>query len=244
MNSNEAYLKKGKGITDFLTWKVLFPIILIIYLIFSPISASILSVIISLLICIPQFKTKIRWKRLLVIFLLLHFSLTSIYSISPYLQLKDFKLFHWNWKETNGTIENQYVKWEEITRRKGPKAIANIQYSFLYNNQIKKVTKFEAIKIVYPWYFRKTEEKKEKLKNELSQNIENYKKNKAYKIFVNPKNGESKLFITTEKILVSNSSSYSLLMSCVQVFVGIALILAVLWLGFNTIPKLFKKSHQ
>lgn len=181
MNSNEAYLKKGKGITDFLTWKVLFPIILLIYLIFSPISASILSVIISLFIAILNFKTKIRWKRLLVIFLLIHFFLTSIYSISPYLQLKDFKLFHWNWKEFNGTIENQNVKWEEITRRKGPKVIANIQYSFLFNNQIKKATEFDAIKIVYPWYFRKTEEKKEKLKNELSQNIEDYKKIKRIK---------------------------------------------------------------
>ena len=230
MNSNEAYLKKGKKVTDFLTWYFIAPILLIIYIIVNPISICIVSLVISVLFFLLIFKSLKRWKSLLVVCLLLYTFLLSIYSFSPYLQYQEFRISHWNWEKTNGNPEKYFAKWEEIYRRKNPKAIADIQYSFHYKNELKQVTEFDAIKLVYPWFFGKTDAKKEELVHSLSQHINEYIKNKDFKILVNPKNGDSKLFFTTEKVFFANSGVYDLIMSVAQVFLFIAVLIGIGWL--------------
>lgn len=167
---------------------------------------------------------------MLTIVLILYSFILSIYSFSPYLQYQEFKISHWNWESANGNPEKYNAKWEEIYRRKAPKAIADIQYSFHYKNERKQATEFDAIKLVYPWFFGKTEEKKEELIQTLSQRIDEHIKNKDFKILVNPKNGDSKLFITTEKVFFANSGFYDLIMSVTQVFLFIAVLIGIGWL--------------
>lgn len=230
MNSNEAYLKKGKEVTDFLTWKLLYPILLIIYIIVNPISIFIISLLISFLILRPNLKLKKAWKRFLYLCLIIHIFLISTYSISPYLQYQEFRFSHWNWEKVEGKPENFHVKWEEVYRRKSPKAIADIQYSFQLNDEIKKATEFDALKIYYPYFAGKTDEKKEELKRELSQQIKQHIANKDDVILANTKNGKSKLFITTEKVLLANSGAYNFITNVGQVFLGIALLIFIGWL--------------
>lgn len=230
MNSNEAYLKTGKKVTDFLTWKLIFPILLILYIVINPISIFIFSFLISILFFTSNFKTRKGWKRILISTLLVYSFLLSIYSISPYLQYQEFRFSHWNWEKVEGKPENQHVKWEEIYRRKSPKAIADIQYSFQLNDEIKKATEFDALKIYYPYFAGKTDEKKEALKSKLSQQIKQHIANKDYVILANPKNGKSKLFITTQKVLLENSGSYNFITDIGQVFLGIALLIFIGWL--------------
>lgn len=230
MNSNEAYLKKGKQVTDFLTWKLIFPILLIIYVIVNPISIFILSFLISILILRPNLKLKKAWKRLFYLCLIIYIFLISLHSISPFLQYQEFRLSHWNWEKVEGKPENVHVKWEEIFRQKSPKAVADIQYSFQLNDESKKATEFDALKIYYPYFAGNTDDKKEELKRELSQQINQHIANKDEVILANPKNGKSKLFITTEKILLKNSGVYNFITDIGQMFFGIALLIFIGWL--------------
>ncbi|SDC07178.1 DUF3592 domain-containing protein [Niabella drilacis] len=146
-------------------------------------------------------------KRLLIISALAYVLLAAICSFLPWLQMKDFSLWHRNWKQTTGIITKYEADWKG--GRGGKYAYSDIHYQYRVNGTLYQTTQEKAIKVYSLLWI--TEAGKKALKQEAETLIKKAIAQNNYVIFYQPgKPGKSRLFADMSFVRLNGSALYDL----------------------------------
>lgn len=146
-------------------------------------------------------------KQLLIISSLVYLVLAGMFSFLPWLQMKDFSLWHRSWKQTAGTITQYEADWKG--GRGGKYAYSDIHYQYRANGILYQNTQEKAVKVYALLWI--TDAKKKALKQEAEALIKKAIAQNKYVIFYQPgKPGKSRLFADLSLVRLSGSALYDL----------------------------------
>gem|GEM_PF-1171836 len=146
-------------------------------------------------------------KQLLIISTLVYAVLATSFSFLPWLQMKDFSLWHAGWKQTTGTITKYEADWKG--GRGSKYAYSDIRYQYRVNGTIYQTTQEKAIKVYSLLWI--TDARKKALKQEAETLIKKAIIQNKYAIFYQPgQPGKSRLFADTSFVRLSGSALYDL----------------------------------
>lgn len=212
--STSEFLKTTKKKSDDIVFKIIVPLLGLLFVIFNPLSLFAISVLVAILLYIIVFRTTIFSKLFLFFLAATYIFILFIYSLSPKIQYIEFKTTHPSWVEVEGNSLRVDVNWQGGKTRR---SVADITYQYrIHNTIVKKIGNNILKNNTYSVFWNSEKEKKEsnqKLKNL----VETYIQKKNYKILKNPDSEESKLFIPLNNVLLSSSFGVEFLVTVSKV---------------------------
>lgn len=103
--------RSKKDISDSVAFKIIYPLLGIVFIAINPISFCVLAILLSTIVYYLIFRKHIFRKTFLFVLAPIYLCLLFVYSISPKIQYHEFKLTHPNWTEVKGQISNFDVIW-------------------------------------------------------------------------------------------------------------------------------------
>lgn len=232
--SNNNFLKISKKKSGAFAYKIILPIVGLLFVALNPLSIFVISVLLGTLLYLTVFRQTI-FRKLLLFIGAMYMVLLFIYSVSPRIQYIEFKTTHPSWVEVEGNFLHVEVRWKGS---KTKRSAADITYQYRFNNKL--VTKWASNVLrnnTYSIFWSSLKERKES-DQKLRNRIEHYIQQKNFKILKSPNSDESKLFIPLDHILFSNSFGVQFLVTVCKIML-IPLFFIVMFFFVN--DKRFKR---
>ncbi|MBL1219748.1 hypothetical protein JET18_02805 [Chryseobacterium sp. L7] len=136
---------------------------------------------------------------------LIYLFLITVFSVSPFLKIQEFKASHWNWTSPDEIIIHPTVLWDTGYRRKG-NSYADVIYKYQYKGTSYKNSESEILKKHYPfWNWKDRDELIPDFATAVSEKI----RAKDYILLINPKQPQqSKLFLSSDFLYFQGSLFY------------------------------------
>lgn len=229
IDNNNSYLNETRKKSDFIAFRIIYPLLCLLFVILNPLSFFALALFVSIIIYILVFREHIFRKTFLYLFAPVYLCFIFIYSISPKVKYLEFKTTHWNWIEVKGEISDFDITWKGGKSRYSS---ANISYHYTVNNRKYQENESNVIENRSNSVFWVSEKEKEELNLDLHKNVEQYIQERNFKIFYNPKTGESKILMPLKLILLSNSSGFNFVFCMLKVML-LPILLIMLFMIFS-----------
>lgn len=211
-NQNEG--SSWKKISDYFVFNIIYPLIGLVVIAVNPLSVFALALLISISVYVTVFRRSFVRKSFLFLLGGIYAMLMFIYSLSPRIQYEEFKITHPHWKEVEGNISKFDVSWEGGKRRK---SVAKIFYQYTINNKRFKAFENDAIENKSYSVFWVSDEGKKQYNRDMEESMNEYIRDKNFKIMANVQTNECKIFIPLNFILLSNSSGFNILATFLKI---------------------------
>ena len=160
--------------------------------------------------------------------------LISLLSVSPWLQVTEFRLSHWNWRKVSGNTKSIHPDWDGGYRRAKGYAYADVFYSYVTDYRHFENVEKKAVKRYYPFF--KSDSTMARLQRQIAKTLEDAGRKNSFIIFYRiAKPAESKLFVDDAVFEPRGSMLYGL---------ALLMILFILALILIFISFLFSKKQQ
>lgn len=206
--------RSKEEISDFIVFKIIYPLLGIVFIAFNPISFFVLATILSTIFYYLIFRKNIFRKTFLFVLASVYLFLMFVYSVSPKIQYCEFKLTHPDWIEVKGQISNFDVVWKGGKSRK---STVEIDYQYIIYSKKFHRTAVDVISRRSHSVFWSSENEIKESNLKLKQDITEYVSVENFKIFHNPQTEESRLFIPLNILLFSNSSGFSIIYGMLKI---------------------------
>lgn len=211
-NQNKGYSWKKRS--DYMVSIIIFSLFGLVIIAINPLSVFALALIISIGVYVTVFRRSFVRKFFLFLLGGVYAILMFIYSLSPRIQYEEFKIIHPHWKEVEGNISKFDVSWKGGKRRK---SVAKIFYQYTINSKRFKAIEDDAIENKSYSVFWVSDEGKKQYNRDLKQSVNEYIRDKNFRILTNVQTNECKIFIPLNFILLSNSSGFNILVTFLKI---------------------------
>lgn len=226
--SNNEFLKTAKKKSDDIAFKIIVPILGVLFVIFNPLSLLAISVLVAILCYAFVFRRTIFSKLFLFFLVAVYAVILLIYSISPKIQYIEFKTTHPSWVEVEGNALHADVSWNGGKSRK---SVADITYQYRINNKLVSKSANNVLKNNAYSVFWNSKKEKDESNQKLKSRVESYIRQKNFKILKNPASEETKLFIPLDNILLSNSPGFQILVTVSKIMLIPFICFLILFFG-------------
>lgn len=220
--------------SDFIVFKIIYPLLGLVYIAINPISLFIFAFLISFIVYYLIFRNNIFRKKFLFVLAPIYLGILFTYSISPKIQCCEFELTHPNWTELKGQVSDFNISWKGGKSRK---STANISYHYIAGSQKFSRTAIGVIDRRSHSIFWASDNEIKDSNLKLRQEVTNYIKDRNFKIFHNPKTNESRLLIPLNFLLLSNSSGFSIIYGMLKIIL-FPFLLIMIFLSIKKVTKL------
>lgn len=194
--------------SDFIVFKIIYPLLGILMIILNPLSIFGLAILISIIFYLIFFGRNLCIKIFLFVFAAFYFLFLMIYSLSPKIQYIEFKYSHFKWIEVDGKISDFAVDWKGSKSRKSG---VDIKYQFFYDHKTYSGMQKNVIQHYTNSVFWDSDKEIKQSNQTLSSDMKDYISEKNYKIYYKAETGESKVLMPLNNFLLSNSFAFNIL---------------------------------
>lgn len=206
--------RSKEEISDFIVFKIIYPLLGIVFIAVNPISFFVLATLLSTIVYCLIFRKHIFRKTFLFVLAPVYIFLMFVYSVSPLIQYYEFKLTHHDWIEVKGQISNFDVVWKGGKSRK---STVDIDYQYTIYSKKFHSTAVDIINRRSHSVFWSSENEIKESNVKLKQDVAEYVSEMNFKIFHNLQTEESRLFIPLNILLFSNSSGFSIIYGMLKI---------------------------